>query len=176
MFGELSQDLYVPFTVREYLRSAGTVTIVRVLGLGGYTAAAMHIGGHKSGSSDWRTYAVLAPSATNSNPDNNFAGGTVEGTMAAFNVVTGSFQASCSFTAANANYIENVFSANPLATKANGKSSPYYLYKIYKAAVGAHASASAVVTGSVQNIALSQDYQNAYTPYVTSQKLSLIHI
>ncbi|SVD17384.1 uncharacterized protein METZ01_LOCUS370238, partial [marine metagenome] len=32
MFGELSQDLYVPFTVREYLRSAGTVTIVRVLG------------------------------------------------------------------------------------------------------------------------------------------------
>ena len=35
MFGGLDQDLYVPFTVREYLRSAGSVTIVRVLGIGG---------------------------------------------------------------------------------------------------------------------------------------------
>jgi phage tail sheath protein FI len=171
MFGELSQDLYVPFTVREYLRSAGTVTIVRVLGLGGYSTAALHIAGHQSASTDYRTYAVLAPSATNSNPASGFIGSTVEGTMAAFAVATGSFSVSCSFTAANANFIENVFSPNPLVTKANGKESPFYLYKVYKAAMASHASSSAVVTGSTQNITLSQDYKNAYTPYITSQKI-----
>ena len=32
LFGKESQDFYVPFTAKQYLRSAGTVTIVRVLG------------------------------------------------------------------------------------------------------------------------------------------------
>ena len=36
IFSKENQNFYVPFTAKEYLRSAGTVTIVRVLGLGGY--------------------------------------------------------------------------------------------------------------------------------------------
>jgi len=170
MFGGLSQDLYVPFTVREYLRSAGTVTIIRVLGLGGYSVASMHIAGHKSGSTDYRTYAVLAPSATNSNPAGGFIGGYVQGEMNSFSVNSGSFSVSCSFAPGNSNYIENVFSSNPLATKANGQESPFYLYKVFKSAVTAHESGSALVTASMQDISLAQDYQNASTPYVTSQK------
>ena len=43
MFGGLDPDLYVPFTVREYLRSAGTVTIVRVLGIGGYSSGLLEL-------------------------------------------------------------------------------------------------------------------------------------
>ena len=35
-FGELSPTTYVPQTVREYLRSAGSVTVCRVLAGGGY--------------------------------------------------------------------------------------------------------------------------------------------
>ena len=35
-FGKLNEDFYVPFTAKEYLRNAGAVTIVRVLGIGGY--------------------------------------------------------------------------------------------------------------------------------------------
>jgi hypothetical protein len=35
-FGDLSFNTYVPQTVREYLRSAGAVTVVRVLAGGGY--------------------------------------------------------------------------------------------------------------------------------------------
>ena len=35
-FGGLSKDTYVPQTVREYLRSAGSVTVCRVLAGGGY--------------------------------------------------------------------------------------------------------------------------------------------
>jgi hypothetical protein len=36
-FGGLSNDTYIPQTVREYLRYAGSVTVVRVLAGGGYT-------------------------------------------------------------------------------------------------------------------------------------------
>ena len=36
-FGGLSQDTFVPQTVREYLKNAGTVTVCRVLAGGGYS-------------------------------------------------------------------------------------------------------------------------------------------
>ena len=37
-FGSETAGTYVPYTVKEYLKSAGAVTIVRVLGLNGYGA------------------------------------------------------------------------------------------------------------------------------------------
>ena len=40
IFGNLDSRFYVPYTAKQYLKSAGTVTIVRVLGLGGYSADA----------------------------------------------------------------------------------------------------------------------------------------
>ena len=36
-FGSSTAGTYVPYTVKQYIRSAGSVTIVRVLGLDGYT-------------------------------------------------------------------------------------------------------------------------------------------
>ena len=36
-FGTLSSETFVPQTVREYLKNAGSVTVCRVLGGGGYT-------------------------------------------------------------------------------------------------------------------------------------------
>ena len=44
MFGGMDDRFYTPSTVEQYLRSAGVVTIVRVLGLGGYI---------KDGIKDW---------------------------------------------------------------------------------------------------------------------------
>ena len=38
MFGSTTKDFYTPYAVEQYLRSAGTVTIVRVLNTGGYSA------------------------------------------------------------------------------------------------------------------------------------------
>ena len=38
VFGPKSLETYVPYTVEQYLKSAGKVTIVRILGLAGYTA------------------------------------------------------------------------------------------------------------------------------------------
>ena len=37
VFGPKSKETYLPYTVEQYLKSAGRVTIVRVLGLSGYT-------------------------------------------------------------------------------------------------------------------------------------------
>ena len=37
VFGDVTKDFYTPYAVEQYLRSAGTVTIVRVLGEDGYS-------------------------------------------------------------------------------------------------------------------------------------------
>ena len=43
IFGSYSSDYYTPYAVKEYLRSAGTVTIVKVGYLGGYKVAGFNI-------------------------------------------------------------------------------------------------------------------------------------
>jgi len=42
-FGGLSEETYVPYTVKSYLNSAATVTVVRVLQSGGYDAKSVQI-------------------------------------------------------------------------------------------------------------------------------------
>ena len=44
IFGTVDDRFYTPYTVQQYLRSAGVVTVVRVLGLGGYRADQIRIG------------------------------------------------------------------------------------------------------------------------------------
>ena len=171
MFGGLDPDLYVPFTVREYLRSAGTVTIVRVLGIGGYSSGLLELKAHKSGTTNFETLAVLAPNA--SEPNATFASATVAGTLSALNVKTGSFAHSASLDPTSDKYVEKVFSKNPLATKANGVDTPFYLYKVFKSALTAHGSGSALAGGDISTISLAQDYQSANTPFITSQPFEL---
>jgi hypothetical protein len=43
MFGSTSKDYYTPYAVEQYLRSAGTVTIVRVLNTAGYSVDSLKI-------------------------------------------------------------------------------------------------------------------------------------
>ena len=43
VFGKLNPKFYVPYTVEAYLRSAGTVTVVRVLGIGGYKVDSLEL-------------------------------------------------------------------------------------------------------------------------------------
>ena len=169
MFGGLDPDLYVPFTVREYLRSAGTVTIVRVLGIGGYSSGLLELKAHKSGTTNFETLAVLAPNA--SEPNATFASSTVAGTLSALNIKTGSFAHSASLDPTSDKYVEKVFSKNPLSTKANGVNTPFYLYKVFKSALTAHGSGSALAGADISTISLAQDYQSAQTPFITSQKL-----
>ena len=43
VFGTYSKDYYTPYTVNEYLKSAGSVTVVRVGHLGGYAASGFNL-------------------------------------------------------------------------------------------------------------------------------------
>ena len=65
-FGSYSNDTYVPLTVRNYLRNAGTVTVVRILGGGGYTLKAgglrAIINNTADDSSKKRILSILHPS------------------------------------------------------------------------------------------------------------------
>ena len=60
MFGTVDARFYTPYTVEEYLRSAGVVTIVRVLGIGGYQTESLYIS--VSSSTHNGVGAVLKPS------------------------------------------------------------------------------------------------------------------
>ena len=60
IFGGTSDNFYTPATVEQYLRSAGVVTVVRVLGLGGYIKDSIRL--HISHNSVTSSLAVLAPS------------------------------------------------------------------------------------------------------------------
>ena len=43
VFGSFSSDIYTPYTVNEYLRSAGSVKVVRVGYLGGYKVSGFNL-------------------------------------------------------------------------------------------------------------------------------------
>ena len=45
------------------------------------------------------------------------------------------------------------------------------MYKVFKSALTAHGSGSALAGGDISTISLAQDYQSAQTPFITSQKL-----
>ena len=68
-----NQDFYVPFTAKQYLKSAGTVTIVRVLHLGGYANDSVVL--TISGSVGHRVAAILKPSRALIRPRRNRANG-----------------------------------------------------------------------------------------------------
>ena len=60
MFGGMDARFYTPYAVEQYLRSAGVVTIVRVLGLGGYKADSLELVAHSAAQAS-KSIALLVP-------------------------------------------------------------------------------------------------------------------
>ena len=181
MFGDVTKDYYTPYAVEQYLRSAGTVTIVRVLGEDGYSNDIIKL--YAISASATRSLAYLAPSAGGASGAGDLsattiAGGDIGSTDSTF-VVTGSdvtgYSVNLSFDTGSANYIENVFSYNAQTSiGAGGTAVPVYLYANFKNAqstlnwVGTEA-----VSASVDTINFaSTDYSNASTPTVQSQMIN----
>ena len=73
MFGYPTKDLYTPYAVEQYLRSAGTVTIVRVLNTSGYSVDSLAI---KIGSSIAAQYATGSLTMTSSSVGGEHVFGT----------------------------------------------------------------------------------------------------
>ena len=177
IFGKESQDFYVPFTAKQYLRSAGTVTIVRVLGLGGYANDTIVLG--VSGSSKVFAAATLKPSRGAADPDaleiagphsaSIQAGGTVSSFV--LNLATLNGQAASaretfnlSFVSSSANYVTKVFSEDP-----QDSNQEVYVYSNFLKTQNLMATTDKVFVASGSDENFSFDYNQASTPSIQSQ-------
>ena len=186
MFGSTDQRFYTPYAVEQYLKSAGTVTIVRVLNTGGYTADYATIS--LTSASTVRTQAVLAPSRGGSNGAADLSATTIASPIGAYDAFTitpsGSNLAGVAyevaFNTSSANYIENVFSSDPQVQKSGTATVGVYLYKNFKyhqssfgwGSGGTYAAHTGSVSTASSGNFTSANYSNASTPYIQSQLIN----
>ena len=153
IFGSLDSRFYVPYTAKQYLKSAGTVTIVRVLGIGGYEAHSIAIKitgslGTTGGATHaelypelfGKTLAILAPTRlggitgavlTDGLADINSGSGAP--LSSSFLDVSGSttLQKTISFNTGSESYIDKLLPSDP-----QNNTLPVYLYKNFKSLHG----------------------------------------
>ena len=174
-FGKLDTRFYVPYTVKEYLRSAGTVTIVRVLGLGGYQNDYIEL--KLSSSLGDLVAATLKPSRGGLTNNEEIAGPSSASLAAGADWASGvlSLQGTnytISFDTGSANYIEKVFSTNAQDTNKNA-----YVYSSFKSLHsnnGFDANVSMSIASSSYSVSsggddFTTDYKVATTPFIQSQ-------
>ena len=202
VFGAVDSRFYTPYTVEQYLRSAGVVTIVRVLGLGGYTVDSVRLGSFEASTGVTSSLAILAPSlgtsATADLSETALSGSNEVNTNSSFTlVVSGSDVTaetySLSFTTSSANFIDKVISSDPQSTKSGANTSSVYVYKVFKqkaSTLNSVASAS-VTVGNAGNNRLNfegsttfdssgnagtwtgnKDYQFGQSPIIQSQLIN----
>ena len=168
-FGEPDGNSYTGYAVKNYLQEAGSATMVRVLGLGGYQATTAVI--YASGSAGKKLFAVLHPTAAGVNLTNV----TIAGTTSSFSVVLSSsanVNVSASGLTSNptdASYIGNYFGTAPT----NVTTSPAYAYAIFPNAmtqIGTPASTALFIQTS--SLSLLTNYVNATTPWIKSQPIN----
>ena len=159
-FGNLNSETYVPQTVKEYLRNAGTVTVVRVLGGGGQlldpsgATATGVVGLAISGSGGNILLTTFFPSKNNSDIglDQSVAAfATTNGIADAFSLsfsgsgFTSLKQFSASLKTTNPNYITKVIGtdANNSKIGANAYEASAHIYTNFKTLSTNVAAASA---------------------------------
>ena len=176
-FGSESQDFYVPFTAKQYLRSAGAVTIVRVLGLGGYANDTVVLG--ISGSKGVFAAATIKPSKGAADPDaleiagphsaSLAAGGTRDSFTLNLTDTNGASRGTfaLSFLTSSANYITRVFSED-----AQDTTKKVYVYSNFQATQNLMGGSDKVFVASGSDEAFSFDYKVATTPAIQSQLIN----
>jgi len=168
-FGGLTKNYYLPYAVQEYLGSASTCTIVRVMNTGGYTADSVHI--QSSGSTHgFRTLFTLSNTSLGKTSD-------ISGTAVGWANASSSFcirvsgsngllqSISASLDTGSALYLDKVISSDP-----ESSTDYVYLYKQFKNT--AHAVSGnwgiLTVTGSASSSA-GLDFQGGSNAAYTSQ-------
>jgi phage tail sheath protein FI len=187
MFGSTDSRFYTPYAVEQYLKSAGTVTIVRVLNTGGYTPDFVALGLSSSAATMSRTVAVLAPSRGGSNGAGDLSLCALAATESAYTSQTltvngtdvDSTDYTISFNTSSANYIDEVISSDPLVQKSGTATVAVYLYKNFKyhqSSYGWGTGTAADHSGSISIGGIGDftdaSYANASTPYIQSQLIN----
>jgi hypothetical protein len=177
IFGDLDSRFYVPMTAQEYLKNAPSVTIVRILGLGGYQPSSLRLsllplGGAQTASagSTAKVVAVLHPSRANSALDLGAVDMVTVDASADWNATTltiNSVAKTISFDTGSDNYVTKVFGSDPQTTNTN-----VYVYKEYKEFSSQHGFDNTTVCSAVSASSgedFTHDYSVATTPYFVSQ-------
>lgn len=169
IFGTPSGTYYTPYTVQSYLRESGTVTVVRVAGIGGYTqTSAILI--RASSSTDEKIVAVLHNSKEGGSSLLGFSGSeiTQSGDSTDFLIHSASIWAySGSLSTGSADYVANVFGTDPL-----GSTEPY-VYKHFKNILGDNFQSVSLTMDviSTTDQVFTNDATVATTPWIKSQLL-----
>jgi hypothetical protein len=192
IFGGGYEQSYLPYTAKSYLTNAGSATIVRVLGSGGYSLN-HPLAVVASGSYGKRLISVLHPTfvITNDDADSLFASSSLESNASGSFVLT----VSGGFTTDSSAFTGQAISENgtPFSASINPESTAYIGDLYGYGAYGTHAvynyvaftkAASASLAADPASIVLletgssnpaswdfTDDYLEAFTPYITSQKV-----
>ena len=166
LFGAADGTYLTPLAVQNYLREAGTATICRVGGVGGYTEVAPLLLTATSGS-------VTASLGILFNTSGSANGGFADAQLTSSNAGAGDFvlrggglNVSASLDVQDTNDIEAVFGTSPFGSK------DPYVYGFFKnSSITFNSSASSSVTVLGDQL-FTFDAQEALTPMITSQTIS----
>jgi hypothetical protein len=165
LFGVVDDTYYTPLAVQSYLREAGSATICRVAGIGGYTETAPLLLTATSGSVT-ASLGILFNTSASANA--GFAATTVSDTdgNGDFSITGSLLSVTASLNSTNTNDIEAVFGTSPFGAK---KAYVYGFFQNSNMSFNSSTSASVSVLGN-QNFGFSA--QEALTPTIKSQTIS----
>jgi len=189
-FGGTFEQSYLPYTAKNYLNNAGSATIVRVMGTGGYSLK-HPIALVATGSWGKKLISFLHPTfvVTSGDSTSLFADSTITANASGSFVITvaGDFTTDVSFftnatnedgvpfsssiNPENTSYIGDLYGYNPYGTHA------VYNYVNFRQQASASIAADPLTTVLIETGSSGapwdflQDYLEASTPWVTSQKV-----
>jgi len=171
IFGTPDGSYYTGYTVQNYLREAGTVTIVRVGQTGGYTQT-VPVAIAISSSDSTKHGTVIGTLFETHLGVGGLASSTLtQGPVSSseFNItVSGSSVISSSIDPTKGNDLGDVFGTNPRGIK----SSYVYNYFESEAATQVTAGFDGLEVVELANQDITQDIKNASTPWIQSQLIS----
>ena len=179
LFGDNSDKTYVPYTVKNYLKNAGIVTVVRVLGEEGWSDTMTRL----QGQNDYinimlgtQSVAILAVTATASAQPDWVADAAVTGSGINNGIIltSGSTTITFSLDKSSPNHILKVFGADPLNHNgANDLAQNLYCYQLFQE-YGTLSGSNYDLTSSIGNLdfVTNDQYDAASTPWIQSQKIS----
>jgi phage tail sheath protein FI len=171
LFGIVDDTYYTPLAVQSYLREAGTATIARVAGIGGYTEYAPLLLTSNTTSSVSTSVGILFNTDTETS---SFTTGISNVSASAFGggflIPSGAFfgaALSASLKPSDINDIEAVFGAN-----AKGIKEAYVYAYFSNTATGLDHTNSTITASVLPNQLFNFDAQEAKTPIIKSQLIS----
>ena len=164
LFGAADGTYYTPLAVQSYLREAGTATICRVAGIGGYTETAPLLLTATSGSVS-ASLGILFNTSVSANA--GFAATTVSDKdgNGDFSITGSLLSVTASLNSTSTNDIEAVFGTTPFGTK---NAYVYGFFQNTNMSFNSSTSASVTVLG---NQLFNFDAQEALTPMIKSQTI-----